>query len=148
MSQAILEMNSEHYMRCFFGLEDTTHSFLFLPSPYSANNWPITLPDVWGYTDEQQSIQYLFSLMNPSSPGSLILQEEGRTTYGNEDSVWVVQHYELHVPNSQATLIPEDVTGRADFYLAKNSTGYWAIYRWEDREESPSWTDLKAVLYY
>lgn len=58
----------------------------------------------------------------------------------------ITQTYNLTAPTSDPTLPPE-VSGRADFYLKRNDTGYWAIYRWEDLEGSPSWTDLKAGLY-
>jgi hypothetical protein len=143
MKQAMAELNSEHYLRCFFTPDDPGKTYLFIPNPNSLG-WPLTTP--WGYSEEQRTIQYLFTLMQPGSIPFLTLLEESRYIYGNNDSVRVTQNYTLDVPVNDPTL-PTEVSGRADFILAKNSTGYWAIYRWEDLEGNPSWTDLKAGLY-
>ena len=144
MIQAIAELNSDHYLRCFFSPDNSDLPFLFVPNP-SVTGWPISEP--WGYEEEQQTIEYLFSLLTPESPGFLAFsQVEAPLVYGNEDSVRVTQEYNLVVPVSDPTL-PQEVSGKADFYLAKTDIGYWAIYRWEDVEGSPSWTELKAGLY-
>ncbi len=143
MSQAMTELNSEHYMRCFFAPGDPGGSFLFMPNPQSTG-WPLTLP--WGYAEESQTSQYLFSLLTLEAPAFLAFQEENNIVYGNNDSVRITKTYNLVVPVSDPTL-PQEVSGRSDFLLAHNATGYWAIYRWEDLEGSPSWTDLKAGLY-
>ena len=143
MSQAMGDLNADDYLKCFFAPDDESQTFLFLPNPGYVG-WPLSLP--WGYNEEDQTIRYLFSLLTINSPGFLMFEEEGKIVYGNEDSVWVTQSYNLTVPVIDETL-PQEVTGRSDFYLARNSTGYWAIYRWEDLEGSPSWTDLKAGLY-
>lgn len=142
MQQAMADLNTENYLRCFFAPDDSSGVYLFIPNPNYVG-WPLSQP--WGYGEESQTIQYLFSLMTPNSPGFLMFEEEANIPYGNEDSVLVTQTYNLSVPVSDPTL-PQEVTGRSDFYLKRNSTGYWAIYRWEDLEGSPSWTDLKAGL--
>ncbi len=143
MKQAMAELNSEHYLRCFFTPDDPGRTFIFVPNPNSIG-WPLTTP--WGYAEEQRTIQYLFTLLQPGFIPYLTLQEESRSIYGNNDSARVTQTYTLNVAVSDPTL-PAEVSGRSDFILAKNSTGYWAIYRWEDLEGNPSWTDLKAGLY-
>lgn len=146
MTIAFSELNSDHYLRCFFGPDDQTNSFLFVPNPNTAN-WPVLEP--WGYEQEKNSIEYLFTLMSPDDPGFLMFGDAGEeVVYGNEDSVWVTKTYNLTVPLTEPNLnLPETVEGTADFYLAKTDVGYWAIYRWEDLEGSPSWTELKAGLY-
>jgi hypothetical protein len=145
MKQAIVDVNGDHYMRCFFTPDDTLETYLFIPNPNTI--WPLSVP--WGYDEEYQAIDYLFSLLSTGSPGFLSFLSEGELVYGNEDSVWVTKSYTMVVPVSDP-LLPQEVRGRADFYLAKNGTGYWAIYRWEDIENLEgyaSWTDLKAGLY-
>ena len=137
------ELNAEHYLRCFFTPDDPGKTFIFIPNPNSLG-WPLATP--WGYSEEQKTIQYLFTLLQPGSIPYLTLDEESRSIYGNNDSARVTQIYTLNVPVSDPT-IPTEVSGRADFILAKNSTGYWAIYRWEDLEGNPSWTDIKAGLF-
>ncbi|MFH1862226.1 MAG: hypothetical protein ABH878_05375 [bacterium] len=142
MMQAVSELNSVNYMRCFFEEDDPNGTFIFIPRNIAG--WPVAGP--WGYSEENQTIQNLFSLSSTSSIPTLILQEQDKLVYGNEDSVRITELYTFSIPISDANL-PEQVSGRSDFYLARNSTGYWAIYRWEDLEGSPSWTDLKAALY-
>lgn len=151
MSQAIMDLNGDHYMRCFFTPDDTLETFLFFPNP-SYVSWPLPLSDPWDYDKEYQATNYLFSLISPGSSGFLAFLSEGELVYGNEDSVWVTKTYTMVIPYGDPTLpLPGEIKGRADFYLAKNSTGYWAVYRWEDIESLEgyaSWTDLKAGLYY
>ncbi len=145
MMIAFSELNSDHYLRCFFSPDDPDHTFLFVPNPNTAN-WPLTEP--WGYEEEKQAIEYLFTLMSPDNPGYLMFGEGETLVYGNEDSVWVTKSYSLVAPLTDPNLnIPQAVEGTADFYLAKTDVGYWAIYRWEDLDGSPSWTELKAGLY-
>ena len=148
MKQAIFEVNGDHYMRCFFAPDDTFKTYLFIPNPNTVG-WPLLSP--WGYDEEYQATSYLFSLITSGSTGFLAFLAEGETVYGNEDSVWVTKSYTMVIPYGDPTLpLPGEIRGRADFYLAKNSTGYWAIYRWEDIENLEgyaSWTDLKAGLY-
>ncbi|MCX6640166.1 MAG: hypothetical protein NTW14_06745 [bacterium] len=143
LTQAISESNSDHYLRCLFSPDDSSHVFLFVPNP-NVSGWPTT--DPWGYAEEQETIQRLFTLESPANSAVLLLEEDGRLIYPNQDSAWVSQNYTLTVPTTDQNL-PQQVSGRSDFYLAKNATGYWAIYRWEDVEGNPSWTDLKAGLY-
>lgn len=145
MAQAVVELNSDHYMRCLFDPDDVTATFEFVPDP-NAFSWP--LAGAWGYNEEKQTIEYLFSLMSSESPGYLAFGEGEQLVYGNEDSVWVSKPYTLVIPvNDPQLTLPQEVTGEADFYLKRNSIGYWAIYRWEDQEGSPSWTELKSWLY-
>lgn len=146
MTQAVIEVNSDHYMRCFFTPDDTLETFLFVPNP-NTTGWP--LPTPWGYDEEYQTINYLFTLIPLGSSGFLTFLSEGELVYGPDDSVWVTKTYNMVVPVSDPTL-PQEIKGRAHFYLAKNSTGYWAIFRWEDIETVEgyaTWTDLKAGLY-
>lgn len=143
MKQAMAELNSQNYLRCFFSPDDGDLTYLFVPNP-SSSGWPLTTP--WGYAEESQTIQYLFSLLTPGTAPFLAFGEENEFIYGNLDSVRLTQTYTLVAPTSDPTL-PQEVSGRSDFYLAPTSTGYWAIYRWEDLEGSPSWTELKAGLY-
>ncbi len=145
MTQAIAELNSDHYMRCFFGPDDLDEEYIFIPTPNAAG-W--SLAEDWGYDEEKQTIEYLFSLISPESPGYLAFGEGEQLMYGNEDSVWVTKPYTLSISvEDPGSNMPQMVTGEADFYLAQNSIGYWAIYRWEDIEGDPPWTELKAWLY-
>jgi hypothetical protein len=145
MSQAIAELNSDNYLRSFFGPDETENAFLFLPNP-NAVGWPASGP--WDYNTEERTIEYLFSLMSPDVPGYLQFNVGESLMYGADDSVWVTKPYRLVVPVSDPNQnVPQDVSGTTHFYLAKTSIGYWAVYRWEDVEGSPSWTDLKAWLY-
>lgn len=143
MIQAVAELNSNNYLLSFFSPDNSDIPFLFVPNP-SVVGWPLSEP--WEYADEKKTFEYLISLTTPDSSGYLYFSEETRLVYGNEDSVWVRQAYTLVVPTVDPNL-PTDVSGKSDFYLAKTDIGYWAIYRWEDIEGSPSWTDLKAALY-
>ena len=148
MTQAMAELNSDHYLRCFFEPDDPLDSLLFLPDQ-SVTSWPLSAP--WGYNEEKQTIEYLFSLMSPDSTGYLAFDAGDKTVYADEDSVLFRKPYTLTVPVSDPELnLPQEVTGEADFFLKRNSIGYWAIYRWEDLGgslSSPSWTELKAWLY-
>ena len=143
MNQALTEMNAQNYLRSFFGPDDGDLGFLFKPNS-NAGGWPLSTP--WGYAEESQTIQYLFTIMMPDDPPFLVFGEGTEFTFGNLDSVRLTRPYNLQVHTSDPTL-PQEVSGVSDFYLAPTSTGYWAIYRWEDIEGYPSWTDLKAGLY-
>lgn len=146
MSLAIAELNSENYLKSFFDMDELENTFLFLPNPNTVG-WPASEP--WDYEVEKRTIENLFSQMSPEVPGYLHFDVGESLSYGNEDSVWVTKPYSLLVPVTDPSQnIPQDVSGTAHFYLAKTSIGYWAIYRWEDVDGSPSWTDLKAWLYY
>lgn len=142
---ALTEQNQQEYMNCFFAAGDPGGTYQFIPDP-NVTGWQITTP--WGYAEENQTIQYLFSLMMPSSPPFLSLTEQSRTAYG-VDSVKISQTYHLLAPTSDP-LLPSEVRGEADYVLARTETGFWAILRWTDLhglEGQPSWTALKAGLY-
>jgi hypothetical protein len=144
MSIAAAELNSQNYLRAFFAPEDGDLGYVFIPRP-NFTGWPLSAP--WGYAEESQTTQTLFSSLSPDSIITLLFdQVSDPTTYGNEDSVWVRQSYTFSAPTNNPTL-PSKVSGQSDFLLARTTTGYWAIFRWEDLQGSPSWTDLKAGLY-
>jgi hypothetical protein len=144
LSIAAAELNSQNYLRTFFAPENGDLGFIFIPRP-NYTGWPLSTP--WGYTEESQTTQTLFSSLSSDSLTSLQFQQVGApTTYGNEDSVRVTQSYTFSAPTTIPAL-PAQVSGQSDFLLARTTTGYWAIFRWEDLQGSPSWTDLKAGLY-
>lgn len=146
LKNSLTDLNSQEYLNCFFAPGDPGGSYQFEPDP-NVTGWPLAGP--WGYQEESQTIQYLFTLMSSGERPFLTLAEQSRMNYGIDDSVKIRQIYTLVAPTQEPTL-PQQVHGEADFILAKNETGFWAILRWLDLHGlngDPSWTALKAGLY-
>lgn len=143
LKQALVELNQDNYLRCLIEPGDSAVTFLFVPNPNTAG-WPLTIP--WGYEQESQATQTWFGwLSEAGSVANLTLMQQAEVAY-LDDSVRITQDYTLIAPTNN-TALPDTVSGRSDFLLVKNSSGYWVIQRWEDLDGSPSWTDLRAGLY-
>lgn len=145
LQNAIRERNVENYIR---SLVDTTRSsqrFAFVPDQGVAANHPGVFTG-WGLADERRYLTNLLQATPADSGRSLLFTEVDR----DEDatSATIEQRYMLVIRHTRQRGIPSLFLGQAKFFLERNTTGDWAIYRWEDFSDgvNPSWSELKALF--
>ncbi len=143
---AFQERNVENYIRSFVDSTRSTRKFVFVPDLGVAFNQPGTF-EGWDLRDERRYLTQLFQ----ATPGDSLLsltfievsRNEGSTTADFTQN-YIIQAHHLR----QDKNIPVLYRGQAKFTLEVNTTGDWAIFRWEDisNDQDPSWSDLKAFF--
>lgn len=147
MRFAILERNAENYMRSFVDTTRSEKKFEFVPDQGVAAANPGVFQN-WSLSEERLYITLLFQATPADSLHELRFDEprveEGATT------ATFTQNYQLIMLHTrQGEGIPVLVKGQAKFWLEKNHTGDWAIYRWEDFTNGvdATWSKLKALIF-
>ena len=143
---SIRDKNVENYIRSFVDTTRSERRFVFVPDQGVAGRNPRTF-DNWGLGDERRYLTQLFQAIPDDSTRGLLLAEDDGNPGPN--TATFIQSYELvarHTNPSESA--PILVRGEARFFLEKNDTGDWAIYRWEDFSNGtdPTWSDLKAFF--
>ena len=141
---AVHERNVENYILSFIDSTRSQRRFTFVPDQGAAAANPGTFTD-WSLENERL---YLFQLLQATPSDSLHnlgFAEESRSE--TSETATFTQNYELVVEHSRAN-IPTEFRGQSKFWLERNETGDWAIYRWEDFTNGvdPSWSQLKALF--
>ena len=151
MSNAFLERNSENYMQ---SLTDSSHServFVYIPDQETAINNPGTF-DNWTLEDERRYINLLFSESSlPTGALALLEFEEFVEPSIPSDTATFEEVYDLDI-NHQLENVPTRMKGIARLRMAKDFSGNWSIYRWEDLTfgsqndtlKLPTWSEMKA----
>lgn len=144
MKNAIAEKNIENYMRCLVDSVHSTKTFVYVPDPVVANTNP-TLFRQWDIARERNYINQVFAVLPADSSRRLVFQELPSTV--TPDSAVLKRNYELVLKHILPPKdFPREARGQAEFWLAKNDAGDWAIYRWIDAgiADAPSWSALRA----
>ena len=142
---AVLEWNVENYILSFVDSTRSQQRFTFVPDQGVAAVNPGTFAD-WNLENERR---YLFQVLQ-ATPGdsahSLSFGEESRSE--TSKTATFTQNYELIFKHSLGRNIPTEFRGQSIFFLERNDTGDWVIYRWEDFTNGvdPSWSELKALF--
>ncbi len=142
LQSSILERNIENYIKCFGLNEETRSNFVFIPEKSVANNYQGVFFN-WTIIEERNYINRMFSVVPPDSISSLILQDVAETQFG--DSLQTTKEYDLLVTHTDLSP-PNQVVGRMDLSLRKDSNALWYISLWSDfkTEDLPVWSQLKA----
>lgn len=139
LENAIEEEVPENYVACLsdssFGGRD--YSF----SPSSDVDQRIFLN--WTKASEYSYFSNVKVHSLSSARPALILSAQNSQPLGfGSDSVLFSANYTLLWPN---TNYPDQVRGSLQFYLGRNNSGIWSIYRWVDlKSDTITWSDLKA----
>jgi hypothetical protein len=134
----------ENYTASFRDLSFSTLPFIFIPSLESVASFP-TLAS-WEFSAEEQYFNNLIVKTKDDVPIILNLQNEIKNTMGDS----AIYQYDYII---SLTPIDEDLQtsyrGYAKFTIHLDSRNQWIISRWEDFKvgDSPTWSDLKGVLY-
>ena len=147
LRNAIQDENITNYLNSLTNIPINNRTFGFQPD----QNARIRFPGVWESWDldhERTYISNVFqSIPNDSIPSLIFLGEGVETPL--VDSTIIIRDYELYLPHTRSTeQFPRIVRGRAEFRLARNSEGFWAVFNWIDigTEADPSWSDIKAAF--
>ena len=144
---AFADRNVENYMR---SLVDTTQSelrFLFLPDQGVAANQPGVFVN-WLVENERRYLQSLLQVVPPDSTLSLLFINKQPQLETANDVIFIWDYIVVARHTRQDEKIPVIFKGQSKFGLARNQSGTWEIYRWEDfsNRTDPSWSELKAAL--
>lgn len=142
MQNAILERNSENFIRC---LSSSERLYVFIPDPDVMANYGEIFNN-WNLISEQTAIQQVFSLLPADSTAYLLFPEDIREVQGADSTVFV-KKYLLEIHPLQ-TELPTIYEGQVEYWLYPNAQGEWSIYNWTDFavEGAQSWSYLKALL--
>lgn len=141
---AVRERNVENYILSFVDSTRSQRRFIFVPDQGVAAVNPGTFID-WNLENERLYLFQLLQATPSSSLHNLSFVEESRSE--TSETASFTQNYEVVVEHSRAD-IPTEFRGQSKFWLERNETGDWAIYRWEDFTNGvdPSWSELKALF--
>lgn len=143
---ALSERNVENYMRCFVDTTRSDKRFEFVPDQGVATRNPGIFSN-WNLESERRYLVQLFQATPKDSTLNLKFPD-GRFERG-ADIATVTQEYAMNIhPRREGENIPTTIAGESKFWLERNETGDWAIYRWEDLANGtdPSWSELKALF--
>ena len=140
---AVRERNVENYILSFIDSTRSQRRFTFVPDQGTATANSGTF-EHWSIENERL---YLFQLLQATPSDSLHLNFREESRSETSETAVFIQNYEMVVEHSR-TNIATEFRGQSKFFLERNETGDWAIYRWEDFSNSvdPSWSDLKAAF--
>ncbi len=144
---ALQQRNVENYIE---SLVDTTRSqrrFEFVPDQGVAASQPGTFLD-WNLEDERRYVQQMLQAIPADSAIVVDFVTENRSE--TAVTATITQDYAIFLPRSpQLPTLPRLARGQATFFLERDDTGDWAIYRWEDFKidtDDFSWSELKALF--
>ena len=151
LEYAFADRNVENYIRSFVDSTRSQLRFLFLPDQSVAANHPGVFLN-WLIENERRYMEQLLQVVPSDSALSLLFLNKTQQSPTVNDVTFDVDYIIIARHTKQDVNIPENLPvvmkGNAKFRLAKNQTGTWEIYRWEDFSNStdPSWSELKAAL--
>ncbi len=142
---AVLERNVENYIRSFVDSTRSQERFNFVPdqgveavNPGTFINWNL-----------ERERRYLSQVLQDTPADSVRnLSFEVESSSETSRTATFTQNYELIFKHTLGGNIPSEFRGQSKFWLERNDTGDWAIYRWEDFTNGvdPSWSELKALF--
>jgi hypothetical protein len=145
LQEAVNGRNADYFIRCFSDPAYTGRLYQFEPDPETAAAHPEIFRS-WNRDKEQAVMQQAFYLTPKDSACSLTWTASVRE-FITPDSAVFVRRYRLALHHGRQNL-PPVYEGDAEFWLAEDRSGAWAVYRWIDNSVSgpPSWSFLKASL--
>lgn len=142
---AVKERNINNYMRCLIDTANSNAVFNFIPDPIVAAEYPSVFT-TWD-TEKENTIMNLAFSQVPSDSISTLEFTEDIEEIITPDSVVFIKKYHLTLHHTESSY-PTIYEGQAEFWLAEDQQGWWAIYHWIDNSisEYRPWSYLKAVL--
>ena len=151
MSNAFLERNADNYMRCLTDSSNSERDFVYFPDQETAINNPGAFSS-WTLEDERRYINLIFSESSlPSGALALLGFEEFEEPSIPSDTATFEEIYDLDIMHRLEN-VPTRMKGIAKLRMAKDFSGNWSIYRWEDLTfgseddtlKLPTWSEMKA----
>lgn len=146
LRSAIRELNVENYIRSFVDPTRSEQPFTFVPDQGVAATNPGTF-DNWSLEDERSYLVKALKDTPKDSTHILVFTQESQNVAS--ETATFTQNYALIIKHLRAAEnIPTEFRGQSKFWLQRDDTGDWAIYRWEDYTNGvdPSWSELKAAF--
>jgi len=144
---ALSERNVENYVQSFVDSTRSQRRFQFMPDQGVAASQPGTFLN-WSLEEERRYVQQMFQATPADSTIRLSFETDNRSETAT--TATVTQNYTLIVRHRlQSPSVPAEATGQATFFLERDETGDWAIYRWEDFKTNTddfSWSEIKAFF--
>ncbi len=144
---ALQERNVENYVRSFVDTSRSQQRFEFIADQGVMATQPGTFLN-WSLEDERRYLQQLFQATPADSVIRLNFDLDNRSETAS--TATLTQTYTLEVRHRlQSESAPADIRGQATFFLERNETGDWAIFRWQDFKVNTSdfsWSELKAFF--
>lgn len=144
LRNAILELNSDNYMRSISDTSKALPPFKFIPAADVAAENPGIFAD-WGRENERSYFSVL-SAITPADSVRFMSFKTDKVDLSGATAL-IITKYTLHVHHTQQVRgIPAEVKGEARFTLMSDTFGDWAIIEWQDisTAAAPTWSILKA----
>ena len=144
LRNAILELNSDNYMRSLSDTSKALPPFSFIPAPDVAAENPGIFAE-WGRENERSYFTVL-SAITPLDSVHFISFKTSKVDFSGETAL-IITNYTMRIHHTQqAQGIPAVVSGEARFTLMPDTFGDWAIVEWQDisTEATPTWSIFKA----
>lgn len=134
---AIMESNTDNYIRCF--VDPALQTYVFEPSPEEQPKFT-----QWNLDAERRYYQNSMSNLNgtPSFTDSIYTIDR---INGPPATAVYTMRYTLFIPH-QDPRAPKFVQGNMELYFREDSLHRWSIYRWVDKKTTAdsTWSYLKA----
>ncbi len=144
MRNAILELNSDNYLRSLSDTGKALPPFKFIAAPDVAAENPGVF-NVWNKENERSYFTVL-SAITPADSLHFVSFKTSKIDFSGEAAL-LISNYTLRIHHTQqAQGIPAVVQGEARFTLMADTFGDWAIIEWQDisTEAAPTWSIFKA----
>jgi hypothetical protein len=144
---AFADRNVENYIRSFVDSTRSQKRFFFIPDAGVAASQPAVFTH-WLIQEERAYLTQLLQTLPPDSSLSLLFFDQQIQSETSDEAVYLQDYVIIARHTRQQENIAIEFRGQSKFWLEKNATGTWAIYRWEDfaNRSDPSWSQLKASL--
>lgn len=146
LKNAIIEKNSDNYLRCLADTSVSPRQFSFIADAVIMNANP-GLFLRWGKEEEANYLNQLLSFLPKDSTASVNFDRLKETTF--QDSVIFLESYVLNVDyKCESKDCPRSRRGQAEFRFVRTEDETWYIYKWIDYStgDDLTWSNLKALF--
>ena len=142
LSFAILEKNSENYLKCF-----AISNYKYIPDSKSQLTWGELFIN-WNRQSEKNYLDILISNTNNSSTSALFLDNKNFTLINSDSATFNAEYI---VVFQHRLNFPKSAVGNITLYLSADENNLFNISRWEDFRQNDTdytWSELKANFSY
>ncbi len=134
----------ENYVACFVDPVYTERNFRFIPSAGAAT-YPVNWEE-WNIRSEEQYFRKMISEVVEDSRINLNLEIKIASPRGDSAN-YEIEYNLLLEPKSET--LQSIYEGSLEFKIIRDERNQWVIAEWRDfqKEDLPSWSDLKGITY-
>lgn len=142
LRNAVLEKNTENYLRCLVDTLNSSRAFAFFPASAAAARYPSAFQS-WSLQSEKSYFSALVAI-TPKNAASVLILTGGFTMVASDSALYACDYQATFLHGIAG--VPETVRGNLQLVLAPDRNSFWSIVRWTDiaLAAEPSWSEWKG----